>query len=29
MNTVRPVAEIMADLVRETDETISGLGKLI
>jgi NAD(P)H-dependent flavin oxidoreductase YrpB (nitropropane dioxygenase family) len=29
MNTVRPVAEIMADLVREADETITGLGKLI
>ncbi len=29
MNTVRPVAEIMADLVRETDETISALGKLV
>ena len=28
MNTVRPVATIMADLVRETDETISALGKL-
>ena len=29
MNEVRPVAEIMADLVREVDETIAGLGKLI
>jgi NAD(P)H-dependent flavin oxidoreductase YrpB (nitropropane dioxygenase family) len=29
MNSVRPVAEIMADLVREADETIKGLGKLL
>jgi NAD(P)H-dependent flavin oxidoreductase YrpB (nitropropane dioxygenase family) len=28
MNSVRPVAEIMADLVREVDETIAALGKL-
>lgn len=28
MNTVRPVADIMADLVREADETIAALGKL-
>ena len=27
MNDVRPVADIMADLVREADETIAGLGK--
>jgi NAD(P)H-dependent flavin oxidoreductase YrpB (nitropropane dioxygenase family) len=29
MNSVRPVADIMADLVRETDETIAALGKLL
>jgi NAD(P)H-dependent flavin oxidoreductase YrpB (nitropropane dioxygenase family) len=29
MNDVRPVADIMADLVREADETIAGLGKLL
>jgi hypothetical protein len=29
MNSVRPVAEIMADLVREADETIAALGKLL
>jgi NAD(P)H-dependent flavin oxidoreductase YrpB (nitropropane dioxygenase family) len=29
MNAVRPVADIMADLVRETNETIAALGKLI
>jgi NAD(P)H-dependent flavin oxidoreductase YrpB (nitropropane dioxygenase family) len=29
MNDVRPVAEIMADLVREADETIAGLGTLL
>jgi NAD(P)H-dependent flavin oxidoreductase YrpB (nitropropane dioxygenase family) len=29
MNTVRPVAEIMAELVREADETLATLGKLI
>jgi len=29
MNAVRPVAEIMADLVREADETIANLGKLL
>jgi NAD(P)H-dependent flavin oxidoreductase YrpB (nitropropane dioxygenase family) len=28
MNDVRPVADIMADLVREADETIAALGKL-
>lgn len=28
MNAVRPVADIMADLVREADETIAALGKL-
>jgi len=29
MNTVRSVADIMADLVREADETIAALGKLL
>jgi NAD(P)H-dependent flavin oxidoreductase YrpB (nitropropane dioxygenase family) len=29
MNDVRPVADIMADLVREADETIAALGKLV
>jgi hypothetical protein len=28
MNEVRPVAEVMADLVREADETIDRLSKL-
>jgi len=28
MNEVRPVAEVMADLVRETDETLARLGGL-
>jgi len=29
MNAVRPVADIIADLVRETDETIAALGKYL
>ena len=29
MNTVRPVAAILADVVRETDETLTALGRLI
>ena len=28
MNEVRPVADVMADLVREADETLSRIGSL-